>query len=154
MPDITSLESLDRALLQISGMPKVLEALWDGDTQGWYLCVSVYAEKGLWPWKRTVCHALGTVALGGDIRLFNGSVPPWPEAELVKTFVQQTQAKYGLTLYLPSEEPDDECPRWSEREQARACTDCGKLGLPTNSPYLPKDLCYPCHLRRKHKQSG
>ena len=69
MPDITSLESLDRALLQVSGTPKVLEALWDGDTHGWYLCVSVYAEEGRWLWKRTVCHALGTVALGGDIRL-------------------------------------------------------------------------------------
>ena len=132
-------------------MPRVLEALWDGDTQGWYLGVSVYVEKGVWPLKRTVCHALGTVVLGTDIRLFNGQVPPWPEAELVKTFVQQTQAKYGLTLYLPSEEPDDACPRWTEREQARACADCGKLGLPTDSPYLPKDICYTCHLKREQK---
>lgn len=149
MPDITSLDSLERALRQVSGTPKVLEALWDGDTQGWYLTVSLYVEQGVWPLKRTVRHDLGTVVLGTDLRLFNGQVPPWPEAELVKTFVQQTQAKYGLILYLPSEEPDDECPRWTERAQARACADCGKLGTPTNSPYLPKDICYNCHLRRE-----
>ena len=149
MPDITSLGSLERALLQVSGTPKVLEALWDGDTQGWFLHVSVYVEQGGWPLKRTVRHDLGTVVLGTDLRLFNGQVPPWPEVELVKTFVQQTQAKYGLTLYLPSEEPDDECPRWTERAYARACADCGKLGIPTDSPYLPKDICYNCHLRRE-----
>jgi hypothetical protein len=149
MPDITSLDSLERALLQVSGTPKVLEALWDGDTQGWFLYLSVYVEQGVWPLKRTVRHDLGTVVLGTDLRLFNGQVPPWPEAELVKMFVQQTQAKYGLTLYLPSEEPDDECPRWTERAQARACADCGKLGIPTDSPYLPKDICYNCHLRRE-----
>ncbi|WP_262895323.1 hypothetical protein [Hymenobacter lapidiphilus] len=36
MPDITSFDSLDYALQQVSGKPTVLEALWDGDTQGWY----------------------------------------------------------------------------------------------------------------------
>ncbi|MDO7846834.1 hypothetical protein Q5H92_10735 [Hymenobacter sp. M29] len=149
MPAITSLESLDRAIQQVSGTHKVLEALWEGDTQGWYLCLSVYAEQGIWPVKRTVCHPLGTVTLGSDLRLFTGQVPPWPEAELVKTFVQQTQRTYGLTLYLPSEEPDDECPRWTERAHARACADCGKLGFPSDSPYLPKDVCYRCHLRRE-----
>lgn len=151
MPDITSLESLEHAVRQVSGTPKVLEALWDGDMQGWYLNVSLYVEQGVWPLKRTVRHDLGTVVLGTDLRLFNGQVPPWPEAELVKTFVQQTQGKYGITLYLPSEEPDDECPRWTERAHARACADCGKLGTPTDSPYLPKDICYTCHLRREQK---
>ncbi|RFP64291.1 hypothetical protein D0N36_14620 [Hymenobacter lapidiphilus] len=76
MAAITSLASLEQALLQVGGTPRVLEALWDGDTQGWYLCVSVYVEKSVWPLKKTVCHALGTVVLGTDIRLFNGHVPP------------------------------------------------------------------------------
>lgn len=151
MPDITSLDALEYAIRQVSGTPQVLEALWDGDTQGWYLNLSLYVKQGVWPMKRTVRHDLGTVVLGTDLRLFNGQVPPWPEAELVKTFVQQTQAKYGLTLFLPSEEPDDDCPRWTERAQARACADCGKLGLPTDSAYLPKDICYNCHLRRERK---
>lgn len=151
MPDINSFDALERALLRVGGTPKVLEALWDGDTQGWYLRVSVYVERGVWPVKRTECHALGPVVLGTDRRLFAGQVPPWPEAELVKSFVQHTQAKYGLTLYLPSEEPDDECPRWPERARARACADCGKPGLPTASPYLPQDICYPCHLRREQR---
>ncbi|MGI4736202.1 MAG: hypothetical protein ACRYG7_13580 [Janthinobacterium lividum] len=149
MPAITSVDSLERALAQVSGTPKVLEALWDGDTQGWYLYLNVYVTRGIWPLKRSVCHDLGTVMLGTDLRLFTGQVPPWPEVELVKTFVKQTQAKYGLTLYLPAEEPDDECPRWTERAQARACADCGKLGIPTDSPYLPKNICYRCHLRRE-----
>lgn len=151
MPDITSFDSLDYALQQVSGKPTVLEALWDGDTQGWYLCLSVYVKRGIWPLQRTERHTLGTVTLGTDLRLFNGQVPPWPEAEFVKTFVKQTQGKYGLTLYLPSEEPDDDCPQWTEREYAVACADCAKLIIPTTSPYLPKDICYNCHLRREQK---
>lgn len=151
MSTITSLAYLKSAIERVGGRPKVLEALWDGDTQGWYLGLSLYVERGVWPLKRTECHFLGSVVLGTDLRLFTGQVPPWPEVELVKAFVAQTQATYGLTLYLPSEEPDDECLRWTERAHARACLDCGKLGKPTDSPYLPKDICYNCHLRREQR---
>ncbi|MBT9394933.1 hypothetical protein KLP40_17340 [Hymenobacter sp. NST-14] len=151
MPDITSFDSLDYALQQVSGKPTVLEALWDGDTQGWYLCLSVYVKRGIWPLQRTERHPLGTVTLGNDLRLFSGQVPPWPEAEFVKTFVEQTHGTYGLTLYLPSEEPDLDCPRWTEREHAITCADCGKLILPSDSPYVPKDICHTCQLRREQK---
>lgn len=38
MPNITSFEILDSEIQKVSGRPTVLEALWDGDTQGWFFC--------------------------------------------------------------------------------------------------------------------
>ena len=32
------------------------------------------------------------------------------------------------------------------------CADCDKLIIPTDSPYLPKDICYHCHLTREQNE--
>ncbi len=150
MSDITSFEQLDRAIQAVGGKPKVLEALWTGDTQGWYLILSLYTETG-WPgFKKEHVQQLGTVSFGGDIRLFTGEVPLWPEAELTKQWGEQARQKYGLEFYFPaSQGPDDDCPDWHRRHLGIRCADCNKLIIPTDSPYLPKDVCYPCHLERE-----
>ena len=52
--------------------PLAIEALWDGDSQGWFvnLCAVV-------PIQHTHdSRILRTFRRGGDIRLFNGLVPP------------------------------------------------------------------------------
>ena len=143
MPNITSFEILDSEIKKVPGRPTVLEALWDGDTQGWFLLINLYTETG------TSQH-LGILSFGGDIRLFNGEVPSWPEAELAKEWGQKAAKKYGLTFYFPSDsEPDDNCPSWTQRHLAINCADCNKLIIPTDSEYLPRDICYNCHLKRK-----
>lgn len=150
MPNITSFEILDEEIKKIPGKPVVLEALWDGDTDGWYLYIDLYTETGRFFWKQTNVTRLGTITLGGDIRLFNGQVPPWPEAVLAKAMGKKAAEKYGLTFYFPSDkEPDDNCPSWTQRHLAINCADCNKLIIPTDSPYLPKEICRNCHSKRK-----
>jgi hypothetical protein len=156
MPDITSFEMLDTEIQKVSGRPTVLQALWDGDTQGWYLILSLYAEIETAFSKEETCQQLGIVSFGGDIRLFNGELPPWPEAVLVNEMGKRAVEKYGLIFHFPSDtEPDDDCPSWSQRHLAIACADCGKSILPTTSAFLPKDICYNCHRKRESKaQAG
>ena len=149
MPIITTFELLDEEIKKAGGQPIVLEALWDGDTQGWFIVLNLYLEKGIFLWKRQAIKHLGVVSFGGDIRLFNGEVPAWPEAELTKEWGQKANEKYGLTFYFPSDkEPDDDCPSWTQKHLAINCADCSKLVIPTDSPHLPKELCYSCHLKR------
>ena len=98
-------------------------------------------------------HYIGTLSLGNDIRLFNGTVPPYPEAVLAKEIGLKLERKYGLDFYFPSPiQPDDDCPRWLDRDKGISCEDCGKLIIPTDSPYLPKEICYNCHLERERKE--
>jgi len=150
MPNITSFEILEEEIEKINGKPTVLEALWDGDTNGWFLVMRLYYSIGHLLWKEVKTEYLGTVTFGGDIRLFTGDVPAWPEAELAKEMGAKAAEKYGLTFYFPSDkDPDDACPPWPKRHLAISCADCGKLIMPTDSPYLPKDICYHCHLERE-----
>jgi len=151
MPNITSFEILDAEIKKIDGKPTVLEALWDGDTDGWFLMLSLYYTTDNLFGKEEKAIDLGIVSFGGDIRLFNGQVPLWPEAELAKQLGAEAAEKYELTFYFPSDKyPDSDCPPWPKRHLGIHCTDCGKLIIPTNSPYLPKDICYHCHLEREH----
>jgi hypothetical protein len=153
MPNITSFDILDGEIQKVPGQPTVLEALWDGDTQGWFLILNLYSETGKFIWKKETSQHLGIVSFGGEIRLFNGKVPSWPETELAKEWGQKAAEKYGLTFYFPSDkEPDDNCPSWTQKHLAIKCADCGKLIIPTDSPYLPKDICYHCHLSRDQNE--
>ncbi|WP_343691318.1 hypothetical protein [Chitinophaga sp.] len=154
MINITSFEMLDNAIRLAGGKPVVLEALWDGDTAGWYLYLNLHVKvKKLFSTKKEVKY-IGTIRLGQDIRLFNGTVPPWPEAELAKEWGKIASEKYGLIFYFPSDkEPDSDCPGWDSRHLAIQCADCAKMIIPTDSPYLPKDICYSCHLKREFRNN-
>lgn len=124
----------------------VIQALWDGDTQGWFLCLdAVFRIKGAYTEEN-----LRGMRFGSDIRIFNGQVPPYPESEVAKLVGNVLAEKYSLIFYFPSPDlPDDDCPRYWEQHRAIKCADCGKLVIPSDSPYLPKDVCYHCHLERK-----
>jgi hypothetical protein len=149
MINIITFEILDDEIKKIGGKPIVLEALWDGDTQGWFLRLYIYIETGYLLSKKVTRHSLGYISLGTDFRLFSGG--EWTEAFLAKEFGQKTIAKYNLEFYFPSSEhPDEDCPEWRYRHISIKCADCRKLIIPTDSPYLPKEICYSCHLKRKY----
>lgn len=148
---ITTFEILDEAIKKAGGKPTVLEALWDGDTQGWYLLLSLYTVSGIFPFKRTKYHFLGTVGVPEGMPV--STKGRWTEAELADQFGNKAAQKYNLTFYFPSKkDADDDCPRWTERHLAIECADCGKLIIPTDSPHLPKDICYNCHLTRESNE--
>jgi hypothetical protein len=143
MDGITTFELLDnnikQAIKQTGGKPTVLEALWDGDTEGWYLLLNLYMDKGQY-------LRLGTV----DPRLFSHEKTYPLEATLANKWGWKAVEKYGLTFYFPSDkEPDDDCPSWKDRHLGIQCADCGKLIIPKKSAHLPQDVCYNCHLTRE-----
>lgn len=140
---------------QIKGTPIAVEAQWDGDSQGWFLMMFVVFKRkhGIWNSLKIETHHLGNISLGDDIRVFNGTVPPYPEATLATEIGNKLSAKYKLEFFFPSPiNPDDDCPRWTEKNKAINCADCEKLIIPTDSPYLPKDICYNCHLTRERNE--
>jgi hypothetical protein len=87
--------------------PAAIEALWDGDSEGWMvLLLAVSLEP-------RAEHHLATVQHGTDIRLFNGEVPPWPEALEASTVGRMLAERLGIPFYFASpEKPDDFAPRW------------------------------------------
>jgi hypothetical protein len=152
MPNITSYEIFDEEVKKIGLKPRVLEALWCGDTNGWFLLLYVTTQSG-WLFKTKKRHLIGDITLSNDIRLFTNEVPPWPESVLAKEIGATAVAKYRLIFYMPSEEPDEDCPSWADRHKGISCADCGKLIIPTTGPYLPKDICYSCHLKREFSEN-
>ncbi len=127
------------------GVPAVLEATWDGDTQGWFLDLALICRLGDGDGEsRYRRHYLRSLRFGGDIRLFSGEVPPWPEVRVARRLWERLRAARDVELWLPAEEPDDDCPGWLERHQAIACRVCGKPILPRVSPHVPTDVCHPC----------
>ncbi|GAB4103562.1 hypothetical protein GCM10028790_25810 [Micromonospora taraxaci] len=89
-----------------------LEALWDGDTQGWF--VRLYAIV-----RRPSCHhpcfdelPLAGFRHGSDIRLFRGEVPPWPEAAEAVEKGQAAASSIGVPFYFANPDTPDYGPRW------------------------------------------
>lgn len=135
-------------VLTLPAQPVAIEALWDGDTQGWYVYLSaVLATKAGFEG-----YSLGSFKDGGDIRLFNGQVPPWSEALQAQAIGTEIAEKFGIPFYFPSpNHPEDDCPHWWEREQSYPCRRCQMPLLQSKStPW--RGLCYHCHLEEKQEK--
>jgi hypothetical protein len=145
-------------LTELDWKPEVVEAMWSGDTQGWFLviCVST-AESGKEGWWNGSEWLLSLRGGGGDFRLFAGSVPPWPESIIGQYVGEAISEKYGIPFYFPApDQPCDDYADWWERDESRRCTDCGRYltadakqyNHETKSYHL-KTICYLCWLRRE-----
>jgi hypothetical protein len=71
-----SFEVLRDRIRSLAGEPTCIQALWDGDSRGWFINLGVVMREGV-AFKE---HHLAVISLGNDARLFNGQVPPWPES--------------------------------------------------------------------------
>jgi hypothetical protein len=146
-------------IAELRGRHVAIEALWDGDTQGWWLGVAVVTKKSWWragPWTTSGFYArsIGTLRYGGDIRLFKGIVPPWPEAIVAQRAGEKVARLLGLEFYFPSpNRPDDDCPHWWERERATTCRTCGKPLTVGRGPHVPADQCTPCFIDEREKNA-
>lgn len=91
----------------IARPPVAIEAVWDGDTHGWFVILLAITAD---PWAEV---DLAYIRHGGDIRVFNGEVPPWPEAAEASATGGALAAHLGIPFHFASPEtPDDEAPRW------------------------------------------
>jgi hypothetical protein len=125
--------------------PVAIQALWDGDTVGWFLCLqAVYPTSSGWRAREVALLTCGT-----DYRLFSGEVPPWPEARIASELGEAVARHYGVPFFFPSpNEPDDDCPPWWQQDRAVACARCHKLVFPTTAPHRLPGLCYSYDLRQ------
>lgn len=129
----------------LTSSPMVFQADWDGDSTGWFVRFSAVTEDGQ-------THFLGIFSEGGDIRLFNGQVPPWPEAMAAQRLGQELAGQYGAEFYFPSpDHPEEDCPHWKQRDKGYPCRRCNTLLL--QDPLCPwHGLCFHCHLGEEREQ--
>ena len=129
----------------LNATPIAFQALWDGDSTGWFIRFSAVTQDGQ-------THPLGGCSDGGDIRLVNGQVPPWPEAIAAHQLGHELAEQYGASFYLPSpDHPEEDCPEWRERDKGYPCRRCGILLLQRDDcPW--HGLCYHCHLDEEREQ--
>lgn len=150
------LPSREQLMVKAEALPQTpvaFEAFWDGDSSGWFVVLSAILreESGFRD------HPLCAMQDGGDIRLFNGQVPPWGEAVLARQVGEELAAKFGVPFYFASpSHPEDDCPRWWEQAQGAPCRCCGILLIQRHDPYPPRGVCSFCHLKevREKKEAS
>lgn len=130
--------------------PVAIEALWDGDTTGWMVWLAAVLPDGA----GFRSHHLASLRDGGDFRLFNGQVPPWPEAQLAAAVGVELAERFGVPFHFPSpDHPEDDCPSWTERDRGIPCGMCGIPLLQWGAcPW--RGVCYHCHLAREREARG
>ncbi|SCL50570.1 hypothetical protein GA0070617_1524 [Micromonospora yangpuensis] len=90
-----------------------IEALWDGDTQGWYVYLIAIVRRPSRHHDRFDEVPLTVLRRSGDIRLINGQVPPWPEAQQAIEKGQAVAQHFCVPFHFISPEaPDTDPPRW------------------------------------------
>jgi hypothetical protein len=145
-------------LSELRGKHVAIEALWDGDTVGWFLRIAVVTRKSWWrpgPWTTADHYAqpLADLRYGSDLRLMNRQVPPWPEAIVARRAGEQVAGALGLELFIPSpDHPESACPHWWERDSAIPCDTCGTLLCGDRGPNVPPDRCYHCTVEAEIRQ--
>ncbi len=149
-------QACNLCLAKLRGRHAAIQALWDGDTERWFIRIEiVMVKKSIFPWGRRafVSQPLTCLRYGGDIRVFSGSVPPWPEAMVAERVGKRLAETHKLPFYFPSpSEPDDDCPPWWLRDAFGYCRTCGK---PLHRDYGPpscRDQCSPCKESESHRR--
>ena len=98
-----------------------IEATWDGDTQGWFVRLWAILATATLTGPRYEEVSVGFYSRrAGDMRLFDGQVPPWPEAQDAVDDGEALAARFGVPFYFVGRDrPDLDYPRWWEGEAAR-----------------------------------
>ncbi|XVU30180.1 hypothetical protein ACQPZJ_24745 [Actinoplanes sp. CA-054009] len=90
-----------------------VEAYWDGDTQGWHVPLVAVVRRPSRHHPAFDEVLLTILDGGGDIRLFNGQAPPWPEAQSATAQGQAVAHHFGVPFLFASPElPVLDPPRW------------------------------------------
>ncbi|WP_432981868.1 hypothetical protein [Dactylosporangium sp. CA-233914] len=112
-PDPRTTEALIARAAGIGAPVVAVEALWDGDTQGWVVRLVAIVRRPGRRHDRFDDITLMILRHGGDIRLFTGQVPPWPEAHQATEQGQAVARHFGVPFHFTSPQtPDINLPRW------------------------------------------
>jgi len=87
--------------------PDAVEAVWDGDTDGWFVqLLAVRAE----PREES---ALAVLRHGTELQLFDGPPAPSREAGMARIAGRAVAEHLGVPFHFASPDtPDEEAPRW------------------------------------------
>jgi hypothetical protein len=149
---IPAREALLEKAAGVPAPPVAVEAFWDGDTTGWFVVLTIlYTEPSV---SEPRCREYTLAAMrgeGGDLRLFNGHVPPWPEAVRAREVGEELSRRLGVPFFFASpDHPEEACSRWWDCEQGYPCRRCGILLLQQEDcPW--RSVCYNCHLAEKRE---
>jgi len=98
---------LARQVAALPHPPDAIEALWDGDSDGWFVCLVAVTLRPKFE------HNLAFIGHGTDMRIFNGEVPRWPEALEAEATGRALANRLGVPFYFASPHtPNSELPRW------------------------------------------
>ncbi|WP_194893429.1 hypothetical protein [Catenulispora pinisilvae] len=101
------LPTLIAAVEALPRRPDAIEALWDGDSRGWMTLLLAVTSA-----PRTEA-GLAQIRHGGDLRLFNGQVPPWPEAQEATELGTALARHFDLPFFFHSPDtPELPDVRW------------------------------------------
>lgn len=111
---LRDVDTLLERVARLPWKPDAIEAVWDGDSQGWFVVlVAVRAEP------RSEAR-LATIRHGGDLRLFSGQVPPWPETEEAARTGQALAGRLRVPFYFASpDQPELDVRRWWDSQPSR-----------------------------------
>ncbi|WP_405537716.1 hypothetical protein OG787_33575 [Streptomyces sp. NBC_00075] len=100
-------EALAARIGELPGQLSAVEAIWDGDTNGWFVVLVAVLDAPQSEVELTV------IRRGSDLRVFNGRVPLWPEAQEAARTGTALAGRFSVPFHFASpDEPDDEAPRW------------------------------------------
>lgn len=143
-----TLDDLIATVAALPAPPVAFEAFWDGDTHGWFLDFSAIVPQA----DGYAAVILRCLQDGGDIRIFNGQVPPWPEAAQAQALGAALAARFGVPFYFPSpDHPEDNCPRWWEQDEGTPCRRCG-IPLLQRPDHPWRGICSYCHSAEEREQ--
>jgi hypothetical protein len=112
-PPPPTIAQLIEAVAAVAAPVVAIEALWDGDTQAWLVRLAAIVRRPGADHDHFDEVPLTLLRDGGDIRLFNNQVPPWPEMQRATEQGQTLAQHFGVPFHFTSPAtPDVNLPRW------------------------------------------
>lgn len=128
-------------------IPVAFQALWYSDWDYLSLDLEVVIKDGL-SYNTKTLKVLKPYTFE-ERKIIKDEVELPKESYIADTIGKRLATEYNVPFYFPSPKSwDSDCPNWWEQDKGIKCADCGKLVIPSDSEYLPKDICYSCSVGR------
>lgn len=134
---------IENKIKRINREPKAFQSLWNSDWEYIGLSIDLIYENERGFYKQEIV----------EYELYKEFKSDEELVEHVKKIGNHLSQKYQVEFYFPS--PDEwsrDCPNWWKVSSSIRCEDCNTPIIPTDSQFSPKEICYPCHLIRKHSE--
>ncbi|MFG1868753.1 hypothetical protein [Micromonospora arborensis] len=118
-PPLTTAELIELAAA-VTAPVVAVEAVWNGDTQGWFVDLVVIVQRVGQHHDEYDEVSLTGLSFGTDVRLFTGEVPPWPEAVRATEQGRAIAQHLGVPFHFTSPTaPDVDLSRWWDSQPSR-----------------------------------